>query len=392
MSFGIDLRVPARRGLFRRAPDPRELAHRLDRIARRMFKGKATPLDGDRGVALALHRWAPAVELAVGRDGELAITGDTFQVGPGYHADVLARLAPLLDELEYAVPAELGKPDERGVQRATCAWLAAAIQGDDRSALGVTRSFVVDAPVLTMLGPRDAAWRDRVIAEPLHAADAFAWWDTASPGAGARSRALLAMWHDVAWREPIDNDEIAVLERVDKQLAAAHEADPELALPWSEWALLHRLLARDDAEVAAIAKRAAEAPATIGYRRYDLDVEPFPGWTLRIPGAFLGMWDDDDRYLATDGDRAIELTALTVPGERDSAKLIAVAAERYPVIDRFVDGDRHGRAEATDDGDVHVVHGLVAHAPQVMIVTCKGPRSAQPWMLATWKSLRYVGD
>ena len=63
-------------------------------------------------------------------------------------------------------------------------------------------------------------------------------------------------------------------------------------------------------------------------------------------------------------------------------------APLHPVIERLSDGDRRGRAEAYDTDGVHVVHGLVASAPHVAILTCKGAERDQPWALATWRSLR----
>jgi hypothetical protein len=106
VGFGIDRRARPRKGpgLFRRAPDPRELAERLDRLARRMFKGAVRAPSrkrAPRSIELDLHAAAPAVIIAVTDDGELAVTGDTARLGPGYHVDVLTRLAPLLDELDY---------------------------------------------------------------------------------------------------------------------------------------------------------------------------------------------------------------------------------------------------------------------------------------------------
>ena len=96
MGFGIDLRARSRKGqgLFRRAPDPREIAERLGRLLPRVFKG------WDRKTSqIAVHPAAPPVDVAL--DGaELIVRGETWQVGPGYHADVLARFAPLLDELD----------------------------------------------------------------------------------------------------------------------------------------------------------------------------------------------------------------------------------------------------------------------------------------------------
>jgi hypothetical protein len=58
------------------------------------------------------------------------------------------------------------------------------------------------------------------------------------------------------------------------------------------------------------------------------------------------------------------------------------------VIERVTEGARCGRAEAYDDEDVHVVHGLMAAAPNVAIMTCKGSQADEAWALATWRSLR----
>lgn len=49
--------------------------------------------------------------------------------------------------------------------------------------------------------------------------------------------------------------------------------------------------------------------------------------------------------------------------------------------------DHRGRAEAFEDEGVPVVIGLMACAPHVGILTCKG--GDQDWALATWRSLRH---
>src|SRR5690242_20224702 len=110
--------------------------------------------------ALDLHPHAPEVTVRLGADGELVVRGETCGIGPGYHADVLARLAPVLDELEYAWTDP--DPDAAAIQDAMCRWLAGELAGDAPVAIGVERSFHIDAPVLTPLGPRDEAWRAAV--------------------------------------------------------------------------------------------------------------------------------------------------------------------------------------------------------------------------------------
>jgi hypothetical protein len=194
------------------------------------------------------------------------------------------------------------------------------------------------------------------------------------------------MWLDLPWREPLDGDERDLMKRVDADLRAARKADPQLALPWPDWKELLANLGIEDEDVN---EHAGDAPATIGYRRHDVVVELSGGWSVDLPGAMVGHWEDDGaRYWATDGERAIEFTSLTANDETDSAALLAVAPERHAVIERFAERDRLGRAEAFDDGDVHVVIGLMAHAPHVGIITCKGGDEA--WALATWRSLKRV--
>lgn len=315
-------------------------------------------------------------------DGELALRGETATVGPGYHADVIGRVEPILDELDYAWTEPF---DLAATQDAMCTWLAGELRGAAVGAgqvrIGVPQQFRIDAPLLTPLGPRDDAWCAAVRADPRRAADAFAWWDT-GPGRAERARALRAMWLDVPWREPLDGNERELMKRVDADLREARKAN--LELPWPDW---KQLLAHIGIEDEDVNERAGDSRATIGYRRHDLIVELSGGWQVSLPGAMVGHWEDDGaRYWATDGERAVEFTSLTATDETDSARLLAVAPERYAVLDRLVDGERHGRAEAFDEGVVHVVIGLMACAPHVGILTCKGGDEA--WALATWRSLQ----
>jgi hypothetical protein len=371
-------------------PDAREVGERLVRLARRMFKDAVIDASPKR-ITLALHSGAPPARLLVLPEGDLELRAETAAVGPAYHADVLERLAPILEELEYAWEGDDGgDPAPRML-----AWLAGELAaGATRIGMPAERSFRIDCAVQTAMGPRDAAWRDAVIADPARGADAFAWWQRA-PGHRERSRALLAMWHEVAWREPLDDAERAVLERAGADLAAARRAAPALDLPWLEWAELLDHLGADDEHAALVRERARESTAAapdaprIGYRRHPMEIELSGGWSLELAGSFVGRWEKEgDRWWATDGGRAVEFTSLTAEGETDSDRLLAVAPEAYPVIARVGSGEQRGRAEASDEGDVHIVHGLMARAPHVAILTCKGTVSDEAWALATWRSLR----
>lgn len=390
VGFGIDRRARSTkakgglRALLGRAPDPRELGERLSRLAARVLGGKVTDATAKR-VTLALHPDAAPVRIAVLADGELEVRGETASIGPGYHAYVIDALGPLLDELDFAWVEPPG--DELAAAQAShAAWLADQLRvGATRVGMPAELAFVVDAAVLTPMGPRDEAWRAAVLADPLRGADAFAWWER-GPGRLARSRALLALAFEVPWREPIDDAEQQLMERVDRDLEAARAADPALELPWAEWAELAANLG-DDARAAELRTRAGGRAAVFGYRRSPLLVE-LDAWTLELPGAFVGRWEDDGRYWATDGERMIELQTITTDGRLDTPQLLDLAPPQHPIIATLDDDRRRGRAEAYAEGDVHIVHGLVAAAPAVAILTCKGARTDEPWALATWRSLR----
>lgn len=376
------------RTLLGRAPDAAEVGERLSRLARRTF-GAAVVDASPRRLTLELHPAASPVTIGVAPDGDLEIRGETATVGPGYHADTLARLAQLLDELDYV----WDPPDLATLQREAAAWMVAQLRANaTRIAMPADRHFhVAGAVVQTAMGPRDAAWRDRVLAEPTHAADAFAWWST-GPGELERSRALHAMWHEVAWREPLDDAEHALLRRVDDDLRAARKANPALALPYAEWAELLDWLGEGE-RAAKTRARAGDDPRSppqaIGYRRHPMDVE-LDGWTFVLPGAFVAH-REDDRWWATDGDRAIQLVTFAVDEPMSSAELLAVAPETHPVRDRFADERRCARIEAHDEDGIHVLHGIVAQTPHVAIATCKSHLADERWALAAWRSLVYAG-
>jgi hypothetical protein len=386
MAFGIDRKAHSRkaksglRSLLGKAPDAKEVGSQLGRLAKRMFKGDVTDASAKR-ITLALHPAAPPVRIAVLPDGDLEVKAVTSSIGPGYHADVIRRLTPLLEELEYVWASQ-----EEPVQGAMLAWLADELRAGTRLVGMPERVFKIDAPVLTPLGPRDRTWIDQVIADPAHGADAFAWWDD-GPGRRERARALLAMWHEVPWREPVDDAERTIMERVDADLTAARKAAPDLELPWPEWAELLLLLGADiDDE---IRERAGDLESTIGYRRHPMEVELSGGWMIELAGSFVGRWEDEDaRWWATDGERVVEFSSMTAGEETDSAKLLAIAPEVHAVVERIAEPARCGRAEAYDDDGMHVVHGLMTAAPNVAILTCKGELADEAWALETWRSLR----
>jgi hypothetical protein len=161
MAFGISRRARSTRAkaglrsLLGKAPDAREVGDRLSRLVKRML-GDAVVDATSKRITLQLHPDAAPVRIVVLPDGDLEVTGETASVGPGYHASINAALAPVLAELDYVWDA-----DEPDPATAMTTWLANELKaGATRICIPAELSFVIDAAVLTPLGPRDAAWRD----------------------------------------------------------------------------------------------------------------------------------------------------------------------------------------------------------------------------------------
>jgi hypothetical protein len=283
------------------------------------------------------------------------------------------------------------------VEAAHLAWLVARLRAGEgkrrtRIGMGDAPSFHLDAPIHTAMGPRDEAWRAAVLADPRRGADAFPWWGS-GPGDAARSRALRALWFDVPWREPLDDDERALLTRVDADLRVAYRAEPRRALPWPAWAELQGWLDDDDAVVAEVARRAGDEVATIGYRRWPMTVDLSGGWSVRLPGDMVAGWDEDGgRLWATNGAQAVEFVSVTAVGQRDPAALLAAAPERHPVSAHHAAGGLCGRVEHQIDDDVHLFHGIMAAPEAVALLTLKGEAADEAWAIEAWRSLRWSAE
>lgn len=385
MSFGID-RVA--RPIKKRKLDPKDISERLVWLGRRVLKGaiKDTQWKNDKFImSLQLHDNAPMAKLIVTPNGEVNFRARTAELGPGYHMHALAQLQPILDELELVFDADELDSLE-AVRDEMCQWLAEELEaGPVRLGVPVERTFKIDVPVLTPLGPRDAAWRDAVIADPSKGRDIFPWWES-GPGQAERTRALVAMWLEVPWRAPMDDDERELMTRVHDDLLAARRANPDIDLPWADWAKLLEMLGEDELANKRRVRAQGKQPS-IGYRRFDMEIDLSGGWLVTLPGSFQTAWDGDrERFWGSDGDRIVEFTSFSAQGEDDSDRLLAVAPERHPVVERITEDKRRGRVEFFDDWDgVRIAHGLVTAAPHVAILTIKGGEDA--WALSTWRSL-----
>jgi hypothetical protein len=297
---------------------------------------------GHRALWLNLHPAEEPLEVSVTGSGRVLASARTSGAGPGYHAFV-CELLDLIAE-RFAIRWQAVDPtgqtgddtgyfhhrDRSRLEGEMRTWLRAIARSLSSTAAdnwsGVAVSMPQTGPqyeadgAVTPLGPRDAAYWKQVETDDEAARRFFAWWE---PGTGADyllGRALCRMWTDVRWKAPETDAERATHAEVLVLLAHAFEKDSTRAYPFAEWAELLAFrgetlpVASGDATAsqrAADPELAARPTEKIGYRRRDVVAKPFPGASVRIPGAFSESYDKRGSWSAWTEGRTVWLSLLT---------------------------------------------------------------------------------
>jgi hypothetical protein len=342
-------------------------------------------LDVEEGrLSASLHPAAEAVEFA--HEGPfLTVEAKTSSVGPGYHAYLCEQLHSLEEKLGASFGDgpdgnEEGAGDETGyfmtgdraaLEQEMLAWLGGVAgmvtelipEGTTglMISMGTDLVFEFDGEIATPLGPRTAEWLEATRRDPRAGIDIFPWWGPGLCADHAAGRALVRMWSDLAWRNPANDGELALIEKIETDLRRAHELDATRALPWAEWAAILEFLGRDDAVARRVRERAAGASQSVGYRRRPMRVTLTDGWSIRVPGETASSFDEDGTWCGLVEGRTIWMSSFRV-GDPDSPT--RSAAETLP--DEEPSGDRFelspfpegyaGRAElgTTEEGDVQL--------------------------------------
>lgn len=385
------------RALFSRVPKAEAVRERIGWLLRRKLGGKVANVGG--GFSLELHP-AASVRLGVPGDGVLELTCDVTSAGPGLASYALTVVEQLFDEIDFVWPTDAAaagaSPREpAALQQGFGEWVQAQVRaarsgGARQLGMPASPAYEVAAAVLTPLGPRDEPWCEAVLADPEAARDGWPLWQPAGEAELARARALWALWMEVPWREPVTDEDQALLVRVHRELAAAHKRDAKLELPWAEWAQLLDHADLDDELAAEISARSQGQKPTAGYHRYAARVELAHGWSLRVPPRCVWTSGEDGESLqAMDGERSLRCTCAESPGDV-ATSILAKIPMRADVVERFEGDGQVGRAEVRQDEDhyVSVMSGIMTtddHAAVLTVLTLPGDTE---WGLEVWRSLR----
>ncbi|MGE0785107.1 MAG: hypothetical protein AB7S26_05415 [Sandaracinaceae bacterium] len=402
-------------GLVVQARAPRA-AHTLDAL-----RARIEGLDGDPPprfeihdgrLYATLHPFAEAMELAIEGD-RVAIRAHTGSAGPGYHDHVCRVLRGLAldamiveDPTGYFASGDRGALEEELLDRvsASAAHIVELASGGAHGfAIGLpdAHRFQHDGLVATAMGPRTEAWLRGLADDPAAGRDVYVWWSPERDAAYYRGLALSAMWCEVRWRAPMDDEERELLDRVATWVERAHGLDPEIDLPWSEQAELLGLLDESSLRATRAQLKAQAAPprTPIGYRRRPVRVRLSGGWSIEIDGACAERWDERGVFVAHDERRSLHVSTCVVtdtsgrPSPDAAATLEALPALEGDEVLAFEAGPMRGLAaigRAEDEGiellRVEAYAAVGAHAAIGTLVS--KDTDDRDWALEAWASLR----
>jgi hypothetical protein len=392
--------------------------------------------DNDEPVLFVrIHPCAEDVEFRTPEAGVCIVSAKTSTAGPGYHifaCDLLRDLGTHF-QINWEEPDAEGETgDETGyfhggdveaVRREMLTWLGAisriVLENCKEDDIGIRMvsmpldcSYPDQCGILTPLGPRSAAWFERMIATPIEGTSFFPWWPEGAGAAFFLGRALCRMWQEIRWRMPIVEDEGELLMDVHLDLERAHHLDPKLAMPWREWAEIISYLTEyfgyaefqhEEGFEEEVARRAAAVAVDvplIGYRRGRAQVTLTGGWSIVIPGEMAEEWEENgETWSAWHGGRTVWFTCWSVQGENDEplgARAILESRPPWPEegeILEHADGDLVGRAvflPYEEDGESMwnlKAYSAIDGAFALCNIFLQDP-SDLPWAVNVWKSLR----
>jgi hypothetical protein len=430
MGLGLTVIAPIKEeGFFRRRiPEPEEVLQRLEMALAKALDPALCELmwveRGDASLRIGLHPAEEPIAFTLLPDNRLQCEASTASAGPGYHAclvDLLEKIGPKcklawqwLDAAGTAADAT-GYHEHRDFARLQATMLD-GLQALGRGLLERAETatnlkvclpwnypnLTEDAPFAqTLLGPRSRAWFETLVAADGDArlacgADAFPWWERALDGTAWRNYGLVLAWKALPWHAPASEDERHLYEQADRAFTRARELGAT-ALPEAEIAEIQALLA------ATPETSPVPAPQGVGYYRRPLEFTLNDGWYITLPGYMYATPGERRRLIFSGGGRAVEIGTLAVESRSNNAALEerllqgVKAASADGNLLKMQRGSLSGRAGIGETPQSGVpqwtLNGYVAAFSSIALVTITYRDPAdEAWALATWQSLRLLGE
>jgi hypothetical protein len=383
---------------------------------------------GRAALRVDLHPSANPLEFVVPRSGRVEAAAMTSPVGPGYHSYVCELLTLVGKDLkiDWKLPEQdkyscdetdfFFTGDLERLEQCMLGWLRVVSDtivhslGQKDPALIVAMSFShqyrYHGPVVTPLGPRDAAWWQAVNTDPRNGIDFFPWWSEGKTAPFYLGRALVRMWRDVRWRMPMGVKELSLVLGVLSDLTKAYQLDSTLSYPWVEWAELidhFKTLAAKagaksepalDAEIYRRAKSVPPGPR-IGYRRQPVRVALSEGWSIEIPGEMREDKKDNGVLYFWGGGRTVWFALLPpTPNSRarspeELERVWLLKGEKVDFRNDKVTGTAVFSPTVENGKNMWMLRGVSeAGAKQAVCSIVFLDRRDRDWAVATWKSIQ----
>jgi hypothetical protein len=364
------------------------------------------------------HPAAEDVEILLKAPDQITVSANTSSVGPGYHIYLCQLLhewtdqfginwkdfgsddeAEFFDEAEYFFEgndANVYEHMKRWLQALAKSFLDDTLTKGTRICMSWNVSYQNDSLAITPLGPREMDWFVGLSDGTIEPKDFFPWFNVGLNAEYFLNRAVVQMWSNVRWRNPINDSETALLHSISNSLEMAYKLEPTLNFPWNDWYEILGFINKNPAEYEYVRANAV-GTGNVGYRRRLVRTQ-LPGyWSIEMEGSFSEFESDEDgAFSSFDPPREIWFSAFSFssenPYDRFEEMRRELKAENRELIEEAVNYIGTARIERKEaDGKPYYIlksSNLTLLNRCVCTIVFVDPEEKE-WAIRVWRSLKH---
>jgi len=241
----------------------------------------------------------------------------------------------------------------------------------------------------TQLGHRDLAWFEQVMATG-DGSDFWIWPEYGTGPSFLVGQAKVLMSLEVRWREPLMDEEGALLKRVDRLLEEARQFDAKVPVPAREWVEIRGFLGLAVSDALRQEADAATGPL-LGYHRYPFTFDVSPSWSIRLEGQMaMRPNQEEGSFEAFDANSWIGVSPKTRTDP--NGEITRTKFEEVPLPDPRLTGSA-GIAWNPENGGRWILASAIARGTKVVIVTIvRSVETDKQWVIDTFGGVRFKGE
>lgn len=389
-------------------------------------------------VLIYLHPAEEPIEFSVNEENNIVCSAKTSSAGPGYHAYLIA----LLEKMEEILRIEWIWSDEDGdigdetgyyenknfkqLQNEILKWLhyfsKELLKLQEEHVSEIRISLPTDFPTImkqekffamSSLGYWEEKWFETIANSSLEnisnfGIDFFPWWNKEPDALFWLKTALVLLWTDCPWHEPISEGEVNLYYLIHDCLEEAYKLNKGLEFPWHEWMQILTYL-KDEKK---IEKLKSIIPSDyslhhIGFHKEIMLQSLTGGWKIEVPGYFYNELErNGETSLYWYEDKTIQSSSFSLePKEKTSPNELVDTffpmknvKENIEII-TFETETLMGKAGIMLDIDEDsnndlswLLQGVIAtkeleKSNLNLSTICYNKESDKDWAIKTWKSI-----